>query len=259
MNRSAKIALSLAMLVCLTVPCTLVGQADSPIVEEQASEPGLSVEQQDAVDALVESKVQELLNQEPEGRFRKALEDATKALPILTWVVGAAAVVATLLGAVAAMLTFQAHRGRSEIFAEVTAAQESRYTTERLLEKTRRLAARTRTSAAKLRTEGSATLRELESVRDQVTSESDQIHQEARRVAESVSGIYLNSAIESLATPGGDPESCARRYVAVGIIGELGDDRHIRYLDAARVTDYESELNRAEIDRAIARIRERKL
>jgi|GEM_PF-4888639 len=248
MNRRATIGF--AVLLYLACSWTLTAQVDLPTVEEQASEVALSAEQQEALNGLVESKVQELLNQEPEGRFRKALEDATKALPILTWIVGAAAVVATLLGAVAALLTFQAHQGRSEIFAAVAAAEKS-------LEKTRRLAARTRTSAARLRAEGSDTLRELQAVSDHVKAESDRIHQEAQHVADSVSGIYLNSAIESLATPGGNPESYARRYAAIGIIAELGDDRHRRYLEAARGKDYESDMNRAEIDRAIEKIRTR--
>ena len=98
---------------------------------------------------------------------------------------------------------------------------------------------------------------ELDDSLQQIKAVGKQFQTEVQEKAHVVADIYVENAIQSLATPGAGPEGCGRRYVAIGIIGELGQERHIRYLEAAKDKPYESELNKREIDLAIDKIRER--
>jgi hypothetical protein len=231
-----------ALLIGCTPPARSAAQGlEPPSQAEGLASGGIAIDQR-----LVDDMVSSRLAQEPEVRLQAALENAQRTLTWFLTIMGAAAVVATLLAGVAALFTAQSHRGRSEIFAEVTAAQRNRFESERLLEQARR---RVQAVSRRMSSVQAAVIRDLADVRRQMGEEAQSLKQR-------VTDVYIDAFLVDLAAAGRDNESRMRRYVAIAALGETGDSRHIRYLEAALRRE-ETDENKEALRQAIHKIKER--
>jgi len=116
---------------------------------------------------------------------------------------------------------------------------------------------RTHDLSREVLSESSEILDSIRKIRKECGDLLVEIEGEAVAIRVKVEKPFIDQALRDLATGGEDPASVARRYVAIGILREMGSAKHIRFLVSALQAEYEAETNKDEIRKSIDEITRR--